>query len=142
MMTNKLTLILMLIAIAFFSCGKKKEAPKKVVQRQVIKPEEEKKDTVAPVPEPEPEPVVVEKPANKYFLIAASFVKEANAISFKDKLVEQGFDSEVIVRDRGLNKDFYKVSYRGFSDRALAYRALRNEKKQPDHEDVWLLIKK
>ncbi|WP_044212334.1 SPOR domain-containing protein [Saccharicrinis fermentans] len=130
----------MIFTVAFFSCGKKKEEPKKVVQREVIKPVEEKKDTIIPVPEPEP--IVVEKPANKYFLIAASFVKEANAISFKDKLVEEGFDSEVIVRDRGLNKDFYKVSYKGFSDRELAYRELRNEKKQPDHEDVWLLIKK
>ncbi|MGQ1787938.1 MULTISPECIES: SPOR domain-containing protein [unclassified Saccharicrinis] len=138
-MTNKLLIILMIFAVGVFSCGKKKEQPKKEVKREVVKPAVAKKDTVPPAPKPKP---VVEKPENKYFLIAASFKKEANAISFKNSLIEQGFDAEVIVRNTGKNKDFYKVSYKGFSDKNEAYRELRSEKNKPDHEDVWLLIKK
>jgi len=139
-MTNKLLLILIIFTIGFISCGKKKEEPKKQVQRQVVKPVEIKKDTVPPAPKPEP--IVIEKPDNKYFLIAASFEKETNAISFKNSLIEKGLDSEVIIRNSGINKEFYKVSYKGFSDKKEAYRELNIEKNQPEHEDVWLLIKK
>ena len=139
-MKNKLLSLVILITIALFSCGKKKEAAKKEVKREVVKPAPIKKDTVKV--KKEPEPVIVEKPENKYFLIAASFVKEANANSFRDKLIAQGLDAEVIVRNKGINQDFYKVSYMGFSDKDEAFKQLSIEKKQSPYEGVWLLIKK
>ena len=137
-MTNKLLLILMIFTLGFISCGKKKKEPKKEVKREVVKPIVVKKDTIPPTPEP----IIIEKPDNKYFLIAASFERESNAISFKNSLIEKGLDSEVIVRNTGRNKEFYKVSYKGFVDKKEAYQELSIEKKQPEHEDVWLLVKK
>ncbi len=137
-MTNKLLLILMIFTLGFFSCGKKKEEPKKQVKREVVKPIVVVKDTIPPAPEP----IIIEKPDNKYFLIAASFERESNAISFKNSLIEKGLDSEVIVRSTGRNKEFYKVSYKGFVDKKEAYQELSMEKNQPEHQDVWLLVKK
>ncbi|MCW3807926.1 SPOR domain-containing protein [Plebeiibacterium marinum] len=134
-------LLLIIIAVFTFSCGNKKEAPKKQVKREVIKAPEVTKDTITPPPPP-PAPKVVEKPDNKYFLIAGSFSSQKNAETFKAELIEQGFDSEVIIRKTGKNKDFYKVSYKGFADRDEAFNELAMERKQPNNDDVWLLIKR
>ncbi|WP_083631242.1 SPOR domain-containing protein [Labilibacter marinus] len=134
--------ICIVLSITFVGCGKKKEEPKKKVKQETIKPKPVvNKDTVKVVEKPKPV-VVPPKPDNKYFLIAASFVKEANAIKYKDELKEQGFDSEVIVRSRGVNQDFYKVSYKGFYDKDEAFKELALEKRNSQYEGVWLLIKK
>ncbi len=131
---------ILLIAFVAFSCGKKKATEVKQVKREVVKPPVEKKDTIAPPP-PEPEPEIVPLPENKYFLIAGSFSSLENAETFKNELIQQGYDSEVIIRKRGINQDFYKVSYKGFSDKDEAFNALALERKQPNNQDVWLLIK-
>jgi cell division protein FtsN len=81
------------------------------------------------------------QPDDKYFLISGSFHSMANAEKFQQELQAQGYDSEVIVRKTGPNTDFYKVSYRSFYDRDEAYNALRQEKKMPNNEMVWLLVK-
>ena len=81
------------------------------------------------------------QPDDKYFLISGSFHSMANAEKFQKELQAQGYSSEVIVRKTGPNTDFYKVSYRSFYDRDEAYNALRQEKKQPNNESVWLLVK-
>jgi cell division protein FtsN len=81
------------------------------------------------------------QPDDKYFLISGSFHSMANAEKFQQELQAQGYDSEVITRKIGPNTDFYKVSYRSFYDRDEAYNALRQEKKMPNNEMVWLLVK-
>ena len=81
------------------------------------------------------------QPDDKYFLISGSFHSMANAEKFQKELQAQGYNSEVIIRKTGPNTDFYKVSYRSFYDRDEAYNALRQEKKMPNNETVWLLIK-
>ena len=81
------------------------------------------------------------QPDDKYFLISGSFHSMANAEKFQQELQAQGYNSEVIVRKTGPNTDFYKVSYRSFYDRDEAYNALRQEKKMPNNETVWLLVK-
>ncbi|MCW3784868.1 SPOR domain-containing protein [Plebeiibacterium sediminum] len=131
----------LLISFIFFSCGDKKKNEVKQVKREVVKPPVEIKDTVVPPPPP-PEPEVVTPPENKFFLIAGSFSSQQNAETFKNELIQQGYDSEVIVRKTGKNQDFYKVSYKGFYDKDEAFNALAMERKQPNNEDVWLLIKK
>ena len=132
---------LLLISFILFSCGDKKKNEVKQVKREVVKPPVEKKDTVVPPPPP-PEPEVVAPPENKFFLIAGSFSSQKNAETFKNELLQQGYDSEVILRKTGKNQDFYKVSYKGFYDKDEAFNALAMERKQPNNEDVWLLIKK
>ena len=86
------------------------------------------------------EPEVVQ-PDDKYFLISGSFHSMANAEKFQKELQAQGYSSEVIIRKTGPNTDFFKVSYRSFYDRDEAYDALRQEKKMPNNETVWLLVK-
>ncbi len=139
-MKTKILLITVVFALGIFSCGKKKEDTTKTVKREVVKPVIVAQDTVPPTPQPEP--VVIEKPDNKYFLISASFTSESNAVAYKDKLINEGFDSELIIRRSGANPDFYKVSYKGFADKEKAFDELAYEKNQPGKEDVWLLIKR
>lgn len=95
-------------------------------------------DTVAEVEIIEPE---IPEPENRYFLIAASFKKEINAEKYRDDLIAKGYDSEVIVRKTGNNQDFYKVSFKGFNDKTLAFSELRTAMREGTFQDVWLLIK-
>lgn len=139
-MKTQILIITIVFALATVACNKKKEDATKIVKREVVKPVVVEKDTIPLTPEPEP--IVVEKPDNKYFLISASFTNESNALAYKDKLISEGFDSEMIIRKSGANPDFYKVSYKGFADKKKALDELSYEKKQPGKKDVWLLIKR
>jgi len=89
----------------------------------------------------EAEAAAVVVPEDKYFLISGSFHSMANAEKFQKELQAQGYSSEIIIRKTGFNTDFYKVSYRSFYDRNEAYNALRQERKMPNNETVWLLVK-
>lgn len=135
---------ILLVAAAFLVIGvackdKPKPVEKKPVKKEVKAPV--KKDTVArKVEKPEPEPIP-EKP-DKYFLIAGSFSDQANAESFKQELLEKGFESQVITRNWGDNSDFYKVSYMGFSDKTEAIAKMEQERMQAGKEDVWVLVKR
>ncbi len=140
-MVQRLLIIIVLFSIGFYSCKSKKEEPKKQVKREVVKPPVAPKDTTPPVVEKEEVVEEVIAPENKYFLIAGSFSNEKNAEILQSKLIQQGFDSEIIVRRRGVNQDFFKVSYEGFYDKKEALAALKREKQLPNKEDVWLLIK-
>lgn len=141
-MTNKILIFYLLFTFLMVSCSKNEK--KKEVKREVVTQPIIKKDTLPEVPEPEPEVEVevVELPDNKYFLIAGSFTNENNATTYSDELIKQGYNSEVIVRRSGKNPDFYKVSYKGFSDKDEAYNQLANEQKLSEFPNVWLLIKK
>lgn len=139
-MTYKILPFILFIATITFSCGKKNKEVQ--VKHEVVTTPVIKKDTIppAPEPEPEPEPIIVEAPANKYFLISGSFSSKNNAETYKNELIQQGYDSEVIIRKTGRNQEFYKVSYKGFVDRDKAFNQLSTERKLPNNEDVWLLI--
>lgn len=133
----------------FTACNKKttKPTPPPVTVEEVVEPED--------VEEPEVgnEPVFTEAELNapvnktssandKYFLISASFSSYANAEKHQKSLQAKGFSSEIITREQGANNDFYKVSYKSFSNYQDALRALDNEKAIPGNENVWLLVKK
>lgn len=141
-MANKILIFAFLFSFLIISCGKKKEVEKKQVLREVVKQPVIKKDSIPPIPKPVKEPEVVKLPDNKYFLIAGSFSIEQNAIAFKNKLIEQGYDSEIILHYKDKNSKFYKVSYKAFYDKEEAFNQLAYERKQPNNENVWLLIKK
>lgn len=140
-MANKILVFSFLFSFLIISCDKKKEVEKKQVLREVVKQPVIKKDSIPTLPEPAQEPEVA-KPDNKYFLIAGSFSIEQNAIAFKNTLIEQGYDSEIILRYTNKSSKFYKVSYKGFLDKEEAFNQLSHERKQPNNENVWLLIKK
>ncbi|WP_075603820.1 SPOR domain-containing protein [Saccharicrinis aurantiacus] len=139
---NKILLLSIALVLIITSCGESEKEAKKQVKKEVVKKPVVVKDTIPEEPIEEPvyeEPKPVEP--NKYFLIIGSFEKESNAYKLRDELTEQGFDSEVIVRHSRENQEFYKVSYKGFSDRDEAFNELSMERKLPNNQDVWLLIK-
>ena len=114
-MNTHILLIAVLFAFSFTACNKKKKEVKKPqVQVEVVKPPVAEPE---PLPEPEPIPEPEPMPDNKYFLIAASYQYESQAVKYRDELIGQGYDSEVIVRNRGLNSEYFRVSYKGFYDR-------------------------
>ncbi|MGQ1889545.1 SPOR domain-containing protein [Thermophagus sp. OGC60D27] len=136
-------ILLVIAAFLFFgvACKNKKEQTKPVPAKQEIsKPAPT--DTLAQdveVEETVPEPVVE---PDKYFLIAGSFANSSNAESFKKELTQQGFDAQVIIREGGINSEFYKVSYMGFKNKKEAISRMVKERQSPGKEDVWVLVKK
>lgn len=133
-------IIIFAIGVFTFSCKEKpvKKEPVPVAPQPVIE------DTI-PV-DTVPEEIVEELPEppkapNRFFLIAASFQKQSNADRYREKLIAEGYDSEVIIRQVGANPDFYKVSYKGFSDKNHAFQELRNDMANGPFQEIWLLIK-
>lgn len=136
-------------AFCFTSCNKKttKPTPPPVKVEEVVEPEEtEEPDTIDERVFTEAElnaPVSKSSSENdKYFLISASFSNYANAEKHQKSLQAKGFSSEIITREQGANNDFYKVSYKSFSNYQEALRELDNEKAISGNENVWLLVKK
>lgn len=138
---KKIFLLAAALLIIGVACKDKKEPPKKEPVKKVAPAP--KPDTLAQkVEEPKPEPKPVPQKPDKYFLIAGSFSSQDNAESFKKELTDQGFKSEVIIRNWGENSDFYKVSYMGFSNKKEAINKMQQERTQPGKEDVWVLVKR
>ncbi len=147
-MKNKVTFISLIIsfsAMSFIGCKKQKTQKIQMENEKKIEAPIAQKDSVIeeaiPEPEPEPEPEILPVEPNKYFLIAGSFTDINNAEKLKNDLISEGFDSEIITRTYGLNNEYYKVSFKGFSDKTEAFNQLKYEREQPNHENVWLLIK-
>ena len=122
--------VILIFSVGFTSCKEEVKKPvkrtKKVVQKKVV-----------PKPEPIPEPVF-EKVPNKYFLISASFQNRENAKSHQQDLINSGYDAEVHSTKNG----FYRVSYKGFSDKNAAFEELKNARSTAERFDNWLYIKR
>jgi cell division protein FtsN len=131
-----------LVAVTFLFIGASCKDKPKPVKKMPVKKEVKaltKPDTIAEkLEKPEPAP---RKP-DKYFLIAGSFFNQNNAEVLKKELSEQGFESQIIIRNWGKNSDFYKVSYMGFSNKQEAINKMQEERIQPGKEDVWVLVKR
>lgn len=110
----------------------KQETPAPAIADTIV---QNNTETEISKPEPTPEP-------DKYFLIAGSFANLSNAEALQKKLTEQGFNSQVIVRNTGINSEFYKVSYMGFRSKKEAIAKMKEERLVPGKEDVWVLVKK
>ena len=121
------------LAIGISACKEEKKPLKKPkTTKKVVKakPIEKKIEKVVPK-------AVVKEAINKYFLIKASFKVESNAKRMKLKLEKEGFDSQIMQSDY----NFYRVSYKGFSKRDLAFKELKQARATQGTEDVWLHIK-
>ena len=132
-------IIVLIFSVGLTACKEESKTPKKKETTSRVA----KKETPKPKPEPKPVPKkklepVVEKVPNKYFLIVASFQDKTNAERMQAKLTKDGYVSEVHSAPNG----FYRVSYKGFSDRKLAFQELENVRSTNEHRDTWLYIKR
>lgn len=153
----RLIVISLIVAgFCFTACNKKtkKVAPKPVVTEAAVEPDSATTSDSVVVEEAVPEEPVfseeeMQKPVepqssvnDRFFLISASFSEYANAEKHQQKLINQGFSSEIITRREGANSNFYKVSYMSFSNYQDALQKLDQERNSPGKEHVWLLVKK
>jgi len=113
----------------------KKQAPPMVVEQPVVA------DTVAEDTTYE-EPKVIEEVtpemdpnARRYYVIAGSFKVSSNADRYQQKLISQGYTSEIIERKNG----FRAVSYKTLYDRKEAFAEWRTMRKTDP--ETWILIK-
>lgn len=140
---RRIALFTVLALLVLAGCKDKPQAPAPKPATPVV--EETQPDTSF-VEEAFEEAPAVERQqprvANRYFLISGSFQELSNAEKFQSNLANQGMDAQIIHREPGPNSDFYKVSYRGFSDYNEALRVLESERNTPGKEGVWLLVKK
>jgi cell division septation protein DedD/nucleoid DNA-binding protein len=70
----------------------------------------------------------------KYYLVAGSFKKRQNAVDFRKKLLEQGYNSEMIGERDGM----HAVSYASFREKSKAQAELRRLR-QEKGLTTWLL---
>ncbi|RUT73135.1 SPOR domain-containing protein [Ancylomarina longa] len=133
-------LSLLIFTVGFSACKKNTKTQEKAKTTKVVKKKKE-----SPKPIVKAKPIVkkklkpeVEKRPNKYFLIVASFQKQANAERMQEQLNKNGYNSEIHPAANG----FYRVSYKSFSDRKLAFKELKNVRSTEEHHDTWLYIKR
>ncbi len=136
---KKIFLVASAILLIAVACKDKKQPaePEPVSQENEIS-EPAEPDTVAQedtITEPPPEP-------DKYFLIAGSFERLNNAETFQKEMAGKGFKSEVITRNWGPNREYYKVSYMGFKDKQEAISHMKEERNKEGRDSVWVLVKK
>lgn len=142
------TLLVVALIFGVFACKDKptKQQPQKPVTVVVQKPVKEdslKLDSLKKVAEKkEVKKVEAPKPEDKYFLISGSFQSRENAEIYKSRLQQEGYNSQIIERRMGPNNDFFKVSYKSFHDRKLAYAELRKARNTEGRDNVWLLVKR
>ncbi len=149
---NNTTKILIIIAAAVIILGggtwaffkfdlislfSKTEAPAPVVEPVVVIDTVAAVDTVAV--DTVEQPIVIEEPVEdtrtKYYLIGGSFKVVSNAENFNQKLINEGYNSEIIVRNNGFNCVSYKVFYE-WNDIVNEWRQMKNTNPQ-----IWILIK-
>jgi cell division protein FtsN len=139
-LSKSILIATLIFSVSFTACKEEKKATeKKATTSKVVK----KKETPKPVakkvtPKKEEKKPVVKKAPNKYFLIVASFQERTNAERMQDKLNTEGFKAEVHDAPNG----FFRVSYKGFSNRKLAFEELKNVRSTEQHQDTWLYIKR
>ena len=120
-------------AIGMSACKEEKKTLKNPkTTKKIVKAKPVKKKIEKEVPK-----AIVKKAINKYFLIAASFKNQSNAKKMKSKLQKEGYDSQIILS----KSNFYRVSYKGFSKRNVAFKELKLARSSQGTEDVWLHIK-
>ncbi len=153
--------LLLICFLPFISCKDKKSKVSTPVVKEVITPEIVEEDTLSikadtlavEIEEEEQEEIFNEesfqsnlaidnsdKP-HKYFLIGGSFIQYENAQRYQQKLINDGYSSEIIERPEGPNSQFYKVSYMSFSSWNNAVEQYKSERYQTGKEDVWILVR-
>ena len=76
---------------------------------------------------------------NNYFVVIGSFRNLANAEKYQKQLLTNGFNSEILLSESGLNR----VSVLSTDDiKSAREEVIRIRKYYPEYYDVWLLIRK
>ncbi|WP_372755905.1 SPOR domain-containing protein [Labilibaculum sp.] len=127
-------IVSLILSLGVCACKDEAKAP---VKKELTQKKESAKPEAKVIPKKKVAPVVKEVP-NKYFLIIASFQNIENAKRFQKKLTNDGFTSEIFDGPNG----FHRVSYKAFSDRALAFQELKLVRATEEHKDNWLYIKR
>ncbi|MUP36841.1 SPOR domain-containing protein [Labilibaculum euxinus] len=126
----------LILSIGVSACKDEKKTPvKKEVAEKVKAKTETKAEPVVAKKKLKP---VVEQVPNKYFLILASFQNIKNAERLQQKLIKDGYNSEIFEAANG----FHRVSYKAFSDRTLAFQELKSARASEEHKENWLYIKR
>ena len=73
-------------------------------------------------------------PEKKYYIVAGSFKKRENAENFRKKLVDKGYDAEMIGERNGM----HAVSYASFQNKSQAQTELQRLRNQ-EELSAWLL---
>lgn len=86
------------------------------------------------------EPTVIEEPTidanvKRYYIIAGSFKVVSNAENFKQKLIDEGYDSEIVVRNNGYHIVSYKTLFE-WNEALTEWRQMRNT-----NNETWILVK-
>lgn len=71
-----------------------------------------------------------------YYIIGGSFRQKENAVDFRDKLEEEGYDPLIIDKT---DSDMFFVTYRGYDDLGTAKSALADIR-QYQNSDAWLYL--
>lgn len=115
---------------------------KEPVQEQVVQVPEPVVDTIPQDTLVEDtiieEPTVIEEPAveePKYYLIGGSFKVVSNAERFNQKLINEGYNSDIVVRDNGFNCVSYS-SYLTWEEVLAGWRDMKSQNPQ-----IWILKK-
>lgn len=106
------------------------DQPEVETETQVTEPETE---TV--IAEPEAEQPLSTEQAKNFFIIAGSFNKLKNASDLQDKLIERGFQAEVLITENRL----YRVSVASYTTKEEAERELKQICTEPGLQSCWLL---
>ncbi len=88
----------------------------------------------------EEQPTVIEEPAvdpnvKHYYIVAGSFKVASNADNYNQKLINEGYDSEIVERSNG----YYTVSYKTIYDWSEALREWRTMRNT--NSETWILVK-
>ncbi len=117
----------------------KDKTPQLPVEKAPVAIEEAATDTIPVVQEP-----VVEsapKPADKYFLIAGSFLLRERAERYSNELSGRGYVPQIVQRNWGVNSGYFRVAIGSYHDRSTAYAELNRALNDPNELPVWLLVK-
>ena len=95
-------------------------------------------DTVIKQPVVE-QPEVVEETVvdnrTKYYIVGGSFKVVSNAENFSQKLIDEGFESEIILQDNGFHCVTYKIFY-SWNEVVNEWQQMKNT-----HPETWILVK-
>lgn len=128
-MRATIILLALSLAVAFSSCQEKKKKPTLTQQKVAVAP------VAKPQQEVQPEPEIAEEPVKEinYYLVAGCFKIRSNAEHLNAKLVNEGYDSQIL--------PFYNMSmvtYEGFTTREEAQVALNRIVREPGKELTWV----
>ena len=85
------------------------------------------------IPDPFPEASAVT--VRTHYLVAGSFLREANAISLSRQLANDGFDTRIIESENGM----FRVSMYSSHNRREALQMLRKVRADRGTSEIWML---